>query len=82
MNITIDVLKDKSDGPSLIRSSVLIDASPAIVASYFRPSKDDKSKIKTWSSYSALMNLAKIESVETLYGKLPRVDSFLLQLYI
>ena len=62
------MLKDKSGGPSLIRSSVLIDASPAVVASYYRSGKDDKLKIKTWSSYSALMNLARIDSIETLSG--------------
>ena len=69
LNVTIDVLKDKSSGPNLIRSSVVIDASPAAVASYYRPSQAEDLKIKTWSSYSALMNLARIESIEILFCK-------------
>lgn len=69
LNVTIDVLKDKSSGPNLIRSSVVIDASPAAVASYYRPSQAEDLKIKTWSSYSALMNLARIESIEILFSR-------------
>ena len=71
-NITIDVLKKFHGRSSLIRSSVIIDAKPSEVASYYKNENSieaQEEKVKIWSEYSALMNLARIDVFETVWEK-------------
>lgn len=59
-NIIVDMLDLYSGSAPLIRSSIVINKSPAVVAAYFnveRTAKAQNSKIQAWSKFSSAWNL-------------------------